>query len=53
MAKDIEKFFVKRAYPGIKRTLQQTLEKIALHLALKKKHQKAIGIWFQKNSFKK
>lgn len=53
IAKDIEKFFAKRAHPGIQRTLKQTLEKISLHLALKKKHQKTIGIWFQKNSFKK
>lgn len=53
ISRDIEKFFAKRAYPGIKRTLNQTLEKIALHITLKKKHQKAIGIWFQKNNFKK
>lgn len=53
MAKDIEKFFAKRAHPGIQRTLKQTLEKISLHIKLKKKHQKAISIWFQKNSFKK
>ena len=48
-AKNVEKFFEKKSYPGIERTVAQALERIRLKAAWQKRNQKDIKEYFSKS----
>lgn len=46
MAKDVERFFRSRKAPEVKRTVQQSLEKIRVNAAWRKRNGKELSRWF-------